>query len=1050
MAIGFADARAQMTITGTVADEAGQPVSQAQVLIATLQISTTTGDDGTYQLYVPQARMRSGMSATLTARRIGLKARMVTIVLQPNATITQNFVLEADPFLLEAVVVTGQGMRMERAKLAVTINSVSSEEIADSKEHNLVSALAGKAPNVEVTSSTGDPGGGAYIRIRGSKSIEGGTQPLVIVDGVEITNASNRIESGLWGTANANRLIDINPDDIESIEVLKGAAAAGMYGSRASNGVVLITTKSGNRNSTQVTLRTSLAFDQVNRLPKLQTRYSRGRADPNDPSVNLNPNAAQSWGPEIPPGTWAYDHAGEMFDTGLRTDNTLSLSGGSDRTTYFLSVGYLYQDGTIRGNSDYGRFTGRLKGAHDFADNLNIQANFAITTSDGDLVQQGSAVSGMLLAAFRTPPDFDNCPVEWNPCYLLPENGLHFSYLNPNPTELAESRGFDNPHWVANELLGTARVDRYIGNVQVDWDPFSWLEVRYLAGLDFANQDWIELFPKSSSDFPDGGMTRAELVNRVFDQTILTAFSGAWSPDFAASFTAGMNLNQSQFRRYQVWGINLIYGAAQLDFAVDQFPNEYEGTVRTQGYFVDVGLDLWAQLFLKGGLRYDGSNTFGSDLDSVTGKRESNWFWYPKASIAWDFSRHFPLFDFGKLRLAYGRAGVQPPLYSNIHGFDSWTYQGLEAAVPTPEQGNRRVKPEQTIEWEAGADLALLDDRLNLGLTYYHQKTEDAILGISLDPSTGFRSVMNNGASWRNWGWEATLDLAVAQSRGFTWRITAQWATNESMVDSLLGQESELLSGFFGTSSSVVQGHPFPVFFGYDFMRFGRDLTVGTVNIDSTYAGWSPGDLYVCAPPDPGCSGAGFPLGDTQRRVIGDNNPDWTGSLRTTFTLFERLRLSALVDVRHGGAIWNGTKGALFNYGTHKETEPMHGAGVDTVFQTCATCGPGAGETVTLDYDWATGLGGGFTGASVQFVEDGGYVKLRDVSLSYTWEASWLNNIGFNTLDITVSGRNLVTWTDYTGLDPESNLTGQSTGRGLEYFNHPQTRTLALTLALRR
>jgi hypothetical protein len=636
--------------------------------------------------------------------------------------------------------------------------------------------------------------------------------------------------------------------------------------------------------------------------------------------------------------------------------------------------------------------TGRLKGAHDFLDNLNIEANFAITTSDGDLVQQGSAVSGMLLGAFRTPPDFDNCPAEWDPCYLHPESGLHFSYRNPNPTSLTESRGFDNPHWVANEILNSTRVDRYTGNVQVDWDPLSWLEVRYLAGLDFANQQWSELFPKSTSDFPRGLLLRAELVNRVFDQTILAAFTNAWSPNFGASLTTGMNLNQADFRRFQMYGSNVIEGTGQLDFAVDKFPWEYEGTVRTQGYFVDLGLDLWAQLFLKAGLRYDGSNTFGGDIDSVTGRRESGWFWYPKASIAWDFSRHVSLLSFGKLRMAYGQAGVQPPLYSNVHGFDVWQpYQGLEVAVPAPEQGNRRIEPERTIEWEAGADLALLDDRLNLGITYYHQKTERAILPIDLDPSTGFGSMLANGASWRNWGWEATVDLMVARSRGFTWRLTAQWATNRSMVDTLLGQESAALSGFWSAASAVVEGHPFPVMFGTDFVRFGRDLTIEkgseVVNIDSAYTGWSPGDLYICAPPDGGCSEAGFPLRDQQRRVIGDQNPDWTGSLRTTFTLFERLRLSALLDVKHGGVMWNGTKGALFNYGTPKETEPMHGAGVDSVFQTCATCGPGAGQTVTLDYDWATGLGGGFTGTASNFVEDGGYVKLRDVSLSYTWEA---------------------------------------------------------------
>jgi TonB-dependent SusC/RagA subfamily outer membrane receptor len=204
-----------------------------------------------------------------------------------------------------------------------------------------------------------------------------------VIDGVVVTNASNTIEAPIWGTGYANRLIDLNPDDIESIEILKGAAASGLYGSRASNGVVIITTKSGRRNNTQVTLRASLGFEQVNRLPALQTRWSQGIADPagdpTDPANNFNPGSSLSWGPLLAPDTPIYDHANEMFGTGVRSDNSLSLSGGSDRTTYFLSVGYLYHNGTIEGNSDYKRLTTRLKGAHDFLPNLNVEGNFAFT-----------------------------------------------------------------------------------------------------------------------------------------------------------------------------------------------------------------------------------------------------------------------------------------------------------------------------------------------------------------------------------------------------------------------------------------------------------------------------------------------------------------------------------------------------------------------------------------------------------------------------------------------------------------------------------------------
>jgi TonB-linked SusC/RagA family outer membrane protein len=1051
-----------MTITGTVVDESGFPVTAAQVLIQSLTLATTTGEDGTYQLFVPAARMAGQTSVQLTARRIGLRAQTVTVALVAGGALTQNFTLAADPFLLEAVIVTGQGMREERAKLATTISSIRAEDITESKaESNLVAAMAGKAPNVEITSSTGDPGGGAYIRIRGSKSIEGGTQPLIIVDGVAVTNESNTIEGSVWGTAYANRLTDINPDDIESIEILKGPAAAGLYGSRATNGVVMITTKSGQRNQTQVTLRSSLGFDQVNKLPDLQTGWSQGlvdpAGDPADPGNNLSPTSSVSWGPSLASGTPIYDHANEMFGTGVRSDNSLSLAGGTDRTTYFLSLGYLYQDGTIEGNSKYKRFTTRLKGAHDFLDNLNIEGNFAYTTSDGDLVQQGSNISGMLLGGFRTPPEFNNLP------YIDSATGLHRSYRYPNPTELVVGRGYDNPHWVANELPNTANVDRYIGNIQVDWDPFSWWDVRYLVGLDFANDQRLTIFPKSSTEFPDGYIIRAELVNKVFDQTILMSFQDTPSETFGWSLTLGQNLNQTQFRRFQVDAQNLILGTGQLDFTVDRTPNEFESKVRTEGYFADLALDLWGQLFIKGGVRYDGSNTFGGDvIDTLTGETETSRFWYPKASIAWDVSRYLPL-DFAKLRGAYGQAGRQPPIYSNVSGFttlglaDGWitgaglntVYQGYEGVIFQAVQGNTGITPERTIELETGIDLAFLNNAMNLGVTYYRTKTKAAILNLPIPQSTGFAQIAENGASWRNWGWEVTLDWLAIQQRDFSWRLTANWATNNSNVDTLLGAEEVGLNGFSGTRASVVQGSPFPILYGSDFIRFGEGTLVGGVDIDNTYSGWSEGDLYICAAGDPACLITGMPLQETQQSVVGDPNPDWTGSLRSTFTFFGNLRLSGLLDIKQGGDVWNGTKGALFYFGTHAETVPMHGAGTDTTF---AGFGPGAGTQVTLNWDtWNVGgVGSGFTGPSTQFIEDGSFVKLRDVSLAYTWQAPWLNSIGFNALDVTVSGRNLVTWTDYTGLDPESNLTGQTTGRGLEYFNHPQTRTFVFTLTFRR
>jgi len=1043
-------ALAQATITGSVRGAAGEPLAGVEVVVPSLQLAAPeTGPDGRYELLVPAARLAGPMTVVLTARRIGYKVATVNLDIAPGAALTQDFTLASDPFLLERVVVTGQGLSESRKRLGVTISSVDAQEIEYSRETNVVAALAGKAPNVEVTKSAGDPGSGTYIRIRGSKSVLGGTQPLIVVDGQPINNDSHTIEGSTAGTAYANRGVDLNPDDVASIEILKGPTAGAIYGSRATNGVVLITTKSGQRNSSRVTMSTSAGFDEVNKGVPLQQQFRLGTDQAAVGGTGNNPAGVRAWGTPLNSGEPAYDHWGELFRTGSTFDNSLQFSGGTDRTTYFLSLGYLKQEGVIRGNSAYQRIAARLKGSHDFASNLTVSGNVAYTSGNGDLVQTGSNISGLLLGGLRTPPEFNNLP------YLDPVTGLHRSYRTPNPTSLSQSRGFDNPFWIANEILNTTEVDRVFGNVKAEYRPVPWLNLSYMLGADIANDQRLTQFPKSSSDFPTGRLVRAELVDKTWDQSILATVERQLNPNIGLSVTAGHNLNQTEFRRYQVNGQNLIFGTDQLDFTIDRIPNEFTSRVRTDGFFVQTNVDLYDQVFISGALRYDGSNTFGGDVDTATGKRETRRFLYPKASVAWDFSRYAEFFDFAKLRAAYGQAGKQPPIYSNVSAFgtgtftDGWLtpnglesiYNGYDGVFSEGTLGNAAIEPEKTSEVEVGTDLTFLDSKVSLGLTYYRSKTTSAILNLPIPPTTGYSQVSANGAAWRNWGWELTLDVLPVQKRNVAWKIGAQWARNRSMVDQLLGAQEIGLNGFTGSAASIVQGQPFPVFFGNDFIRFGRGSIVGGVDIDVAYPTARPGELYIAAD--------GFPRMDPQERVLGDLSPDWTGSIRNTVTIMNKVRVSALLDIKAGGRTWNGTKGALVSYGTHAVTIPWHGAGQETVFP---GTGPGAGDTVMLN--WATwgqnGLGSGFNGPSSLYLEPSGFVKLRDVSVAFTVDSPWLGQFGFGSMDVTLSGRNLVTWTDYTGIDPEANLTGQTTGRGLDYFNHPQTRSFVVSLTLHR
>ena len=1074
---GSLTAQEPATISGKVTTKEGQTIPAVSIAIQGMNLLTLTDVEGKYQIFVPASRV-SGQEIKIRASIIGRKTETKTLTLTSGAH-TVDFQLAEDPLRLQEIVVTGAGTTHTRQKLGVTINTVRSEEILRSQESNIIAALAGKAPNVEVTSSSGDPGAGAYIRIRGLNSLVGDGQPLIVVDGVPINNSSYSTEGNHAGTVESNRAADLNTRDIEDVQILKGPAASAIYGSRAANGVILITTRSGKPGRSNISYFQGLSVGEVNASVPLQMSFGQGARDVPEifggtediclAVVGLPKNRCVfTWGARIPAGTEVFDHAWEIFETSYQLEEAATLSGGTDRTTYYLSLSRLDNDGHIVGVQQFERTTVRLKASHAFRDDLRVGASLSFAGSQGDLVQQGSNISGLLLGALRTPPDFNNMP-------YLNAAGLHRSYRTPDPTGIGGSRGYDNPFWIANEITNDADVGRTFGNMSIKYDPTPWLTLNYTLGADYSADERRTVFPKMSSDFPDGRVVRADLIAFELDHNLSLAANRTFSDEVIGTLTVGQNLNHREFRLYEVRGQNLIYTTDQLDYTVDRIPNEYTSTIRTDGYFAQGTLDLFHELYITAGIRLDGSSTFGG---------EDKRFFYPKVSGGWEVTEYMRdwfmggsgLLTFGKLRFGYGVAGKQPYAYSNTTGYvtgtitDGWVspngletiYGGLEGVVSPGVQGNPNIEPEQTSETEVGADLAFWNSRLALSVTYYNQRTTDAILAVDQPPSTGYGGRFENAGEFENWGWEATADLKVVDRSGFQWNLGALWAQNESCVRDLAGAESFGLAGFTSAQVSVIaperdangnitKCHPFGVLYGDDFMRFGR----GSVNedgasIDETYPGWNPGDLYIG--PD------GFPRVDPQLRVVGNPNPHWTGSVRNTFTISDNLQISGLVDIRYGGDVWNGTRGALYYFGTHEGTEEHHGDGQmevfgSTILEDEGAWGPGAGKDVNINWwTWYVGgLGSGFTGPTSQFIEDGGFVKLRDISLSYTWSgADWMERLGFSSAVLTASGRNLRTWTAYTGVDPETNLWGQTPGRGIDYFTNPQTRSFVFHVTLNR
>ncbi len=404
----FAAAQEAVTITGRVTSvDGGAPLNSASVTVEGLQAVALTRDDGRYTLVIPAARAH-GQTAQIVARLIGYQAKAATIVLRGN--ITQDFALPANPLRLGEVVVTGLGLSSTTEKLGTAVSTVDSTLITKSHESNVVEALAGKSPGVLVNSQSGDPGASSYIRIRGIKSLSGDAQPLFVVDGVPVDNSTMTAEPGTQGVVAPNRASDINPNDIEDVTILKGAAAAAVYGARAADGVILITTKSGHAGGTHYNLSTNYSFDNVNRKIPLQTDYAQGSggvtATCAHPACYLT---GSSYGAKIDAGTPTYDHFNELFDTGHTSDNVLSVSGGNDKTVFYLSGGYTNQSGIIVGPNDaYKRETVRLKASHHLFDRLTVGGNFSYADTRGNFIQKGSNTSGLMLGAMRSTPTFNN------------------------------------------------------------------------------------------------------------------------------------------------------------------------------------------------------------------------------------------------------------------------------------------------------------------------------------------------------------------------------------------------------------------------------------------------------------------------------------------------------------------------------------------------------------------------------------------------------------------------------------------------------------------
>ncbi len=1027
---------AQRTISGVVTDQAGEPLIGASVVVEGTTIGTFTDIDGSYSLELPAG------AQTIVFSYTGFSASALPVgsgdVL--NARLAPGIVLE------EAVV-TALGIERDRKALSYSVEEVGGEDLVRAREENIVNSLAGKVSGVQVTSSSGQVGASARLVVRGNSSFLGNNQPLFVIDGVPVDNSQTFAggqtdangggngDSPLFFGGTTNRAVDIDPANIESMTVLKGASATALYGSRAANGVVLIETRSGTPNS-KPTVRFSTNYGiSTARLPALQKEYSQGLNGQYFNGQVAGQQVSTSWGARLdtlrvdangnydPTGELApvYSNARDFFRTGSSFDNTLSIAGGGEAGTYYVSYANKFQQGIVR-NNDLDRHSFLAKFQTSLSERLQVAASFNYTNTDLADVTEGNGLQSYLWTVYGAPPS-----------YNLQGDGPE-DYLNPDGTQRLYRLNRNNPYFLVDNNGMRSDVNRFLPNIQISYEIAPNLKLTNRAGADiYSDRRSYREVIGTLGTFPTGRVYEDVINYRQYNNDLVLQYNRRFK-DFGLDLLLGNQVNERRTDRLFTQGINLSApDFFNLSNAASLSTVENTEQQRLIGVYGQATVDYRNFLYLTLTARNDWSSTLPVDSRS---------YFYP--SIAGSFVltealsslQNHPVFSFIKFRLGYAEVGndadpygtqtdlyVQSSVGDGQRGNIVFPYNGQNGFTISNIIGNPNLQPERTREIEAGIELQFFRNRVRLEGSYYDRLSEDQIFQAPVAGSSGAVARVVNAGSMRNRGLEVLLEVTPLQLGGFSWDIGGTFSRNVNTVESLTeGVENIRLAGFTSPGIYIVRDQGYGVIWGSYYRRNDE----GQVIINS----------------DPNSPLYGLPAQvSSDLRVIGNTLPDWFGSLRNTFTFgaesFGTLSLSALLDIRQGGDILNLDNFYLNFYGVTEMTADRSGEN-SIVYE--GVTEDGSPNTIEVPLDetyWRTNWGR----AQEEWVEDGSFLRLREVTLSYALPRSlFSDNFFIRDMNIALTGRNL--WLhapNFTGADPEASVYGSANGQGFYNFITPGT-----------
>lgn len=1010
-------------VTGTVTGAAdGLPLPGVSVIVKGTTTGTSTDANGDYQIRVP------GNDAVLVFRFLGYENKEVTVGNQSVIDVS----LSTDTKQLSEVVVTAMGISREKKALGYAAQTVDAEQLTQHRQPNVLNAMQGKVAGAVISSTGGAPGQGSNIQIRGINSIDPTrpNQPLFVIDGILMDNSTSTFGEGAELRGMSNRLADINPDDIESINILKGGAATALYGLRGANGVVVITTKKGEQGALRVNLTSTAGFEEVNKFPEIQDTYTQGFGGEYDPE-----SFWPSWGPTVADARQLdpthpaelYNHFRDAYETGHQFRNSLSFSGGSEKVTFLSSISHLRHEGVLP-FTDYENISARLNTEVKLSEKFRTGANFNYINSGGNRYNADR---------------FSESLSYWSPRWDVQD------YIKPDGT--MNSYGNNNPIYGAATNQLEDDVNRFIGGLSFGYTPLAWLDFSYRIGYDTYTDDRTATAPgpRGFADervYEDNGLgfvneytTKFRAINSTFVATLSTSFG----ENFNGTLRIGHELYDRKIKSFGVEGTELaVYDYFNLTNARFLSSRQQEEEYRLMGIFGEASIDYKDFLFLT----LTGRNDITSSLE-----RPNNSFFYPSASLSYVFSEHLELpafIDQSKLRISYAGIGKDAQPYATSSGFSPYSQfpTGYTGYTRSALLGNDNLLPEFTNTFETGLEMSFLNNRLGIDFTYYYSLSKDQILNIDIANTTGFIRAAVNSGEMRNKGIEVVLNGTPIRTNDFSWDSRLIFSANRNKILSIReGLEEITYASQFGYVGStvtmkLVPGEPYGNIYGSHYQRYYGP-------------GEEPDPLFLDESRPIVIGANGFPVRAplSSQKILGNSQPDWIAGFTNTFT-YKTLSLTGLIDARVGQEKYNQMDNFFSAFGIAEYTENRNdvivfdGVLADGTPNTKEVwLGQGVGPD-GVDY------GNGFyrnvhRGVSENFVEDASWVRLRSLTLGYRLPEQWFERIFIKNAAVSLTGNNLWLSTGYSGYDPESSSSPSGSNvDGFAGFTYPAVKSYLFTL----